>query len=88
MHFHVETHSLHWDSSSTVVVPLVLGIRGFQLNPDLTDRTVLARQLAWGHRYYKKATIPLGTLTSSPHVCMASVLPTERPPQPSLGFSV
>lgn len=48
MHFHVETHSLHWDSSSIVVVPLVLGIRGFQLNPDPTDSTVLARQLAGG----------------------------------------
>lgn len=36
------------DSSCIVVAPLVLGIRGFQLNPALTDSTVLARQLAGG----------------------------------------
>lgn len=55
--------------------------QGVSFEPRSHDSTVLARQLARGHRYYKRATIPLGILTSGPHVCMASVLPSERPPR-------
>lgn len=51
----VEFQGLHWESSS-IDIHLTLYIRVYQLIPDLTDRTILARQLALGHRYYKRAT--------------------------------